>query len=510
MFFRHLIAGASLVFLALGSTAEAQTPEGLPVEEAPPPTEVVEPVEAAEPAPASLPSSAVVVGDGPLRVHVIPIRQQIGRPILYILRRGVREANERGAHYVAIDMNTPGGELGATLEIMTALGRFEGRTLTYINDEAISAGAFISAATDEIWFASPRGIIGAAAPVAGGGQEIDESMKQKILSYLRAKVRAISDEHPFRGEVVTAMMDAGYELKIDDEVLKPKGELLTLTGRESMREFGDPAQPLLGAGIAASLEELFAGKADGRPVEITRYEVTWSEQVAVWLMTISPLFLGVGMLMLFIEFKTPGFGIFGFLGVLLLGVVFFGHYIAGLSGHEPFLFFMVGLALVALEILLFPGLIFPALIGLLLMVGSLLWGMADIWPGQPVDISWETLLRPVVNLAIGVLLAIFLAAMLARFLPKSLFWDKMILAASITGDSGGGSASAGGTGLQPGLGRPKAGDLAVAVTDLFPSGQIEYGGARFEARVEIGSARSGDAVRVVRRESFGYVVEAVS
>jgi membrane-bound serine protease (ClpP class) len=64
---------------------------------------------------------------------------------------------------------------------MEALGRFPGKTVTYVDTEAISAGAFISAMTTEIWFA-PTGVIGAAAPVLATGGEIDASMKQKIVS----------------------------------------------------------------------------------------------------------------------------------------------------------------------------------------------------------------------------------------------------------------------------------------------------------------------------------------
>ena len=53
--------------------------------------------------------------------------------------------------------------------------------------------------------------------------------------------------------------------------------------------------------------------------------------------------------------------IFGVVGILCLGVVFLGNYVAGFSGHEPMLFFILGLALVAVEIFFFPGLMLLAL-----------------------------------------------------------------------------------------------------------------------------------------------------
>ena len=104
--------------------------------------------------------------------YVIPIKDQIGPPILDILRRGLKDAIRDNAQLVILDMDTPGGELGVTLEIMEeiieSLEKFEGKIITYVNDEAISAGAYIAIATSEIAF-SPNSQIGAAEAVSGGG-----------------------------------------------------------------------------------------------------------------------------------------------------------------------------------------------------------------------------------------------------------------------------------------------------------------------------------------------------
>ena len=103
---------------------------------------------------------------------LIPIKDQIGPPIFDILRRGLKDAIKQKADMVILDMDTPGGELGVTLEIMQEIiesfDRFEGPIITYINKEAISAGAYIAIATNEIAFA-PFAQIGAAEAVSGGG-----------------------------------------------------------------------------------------------------------------------------------------------------------------------------------------------------------------------------------------------------------------------------------------------------------------------------------------------------
>ena len=59
--------------------------------------------------------------EGKAKAYVIPVRDQIGGPILDILRRGLKDAIRAEANTVILDMDTPGGELGVTLEIMIGL-----------------------------------------------------------------------------------------------------------------------------------------------------------------------------------------------------------------------------------------------------------------------------------------------------------------------------------------------------------------------------------------------------
>lgn len=443
----------------------------------------------------------------PARVVVIPVRAQIAPPELFILRRGLKQAIEDKVDTVILDMETPGGALGITFDILKALERFPGKTVTYVNSEAISAGALIAAGTDEIHFA-PGAVIGAAAPVMVGGQEIEESMRQKIVSYLKARVRAISEGKSYRGDVISAMIDEDFELKIGEKIIKPKGELLSLTATEAVALHGDPPRPLLGTGIAADLDTLVTQLHGPGPHQITRLEITWSERVAQYLTAVTPVLLALGMLALFIEFKTPGFGIFGVAGLVLLGVVFFGHHVAGLSGHEPMLFFLLGLVLVALEVFVIPGTLVPAVAGGALMLGSLVYAMLDLWPNEPLNVSGGELVRPLVNVLGGVSLAILLFLLLLKWLPKGGPWGGMVLETAV-----------GGTPVSPQPLDPAPhptdaasliGRTAVAATTLFPSGQVEIDGRRYEARLELGSAAPGARLKVVGTSPFGLLVEALS
>jgi membrane-bound serine protease (ClpP class) len=405
---------------------------------------------------------------------------------------------------VLLDMDTPGGSLEETFEIMEALGKFPGQTVTFVNKEAMSAGAFISATTGEIWF-TPDAVIGAAAPVSAEGKDIDVTMKLKITSYLKARVRAISEGKGYRGEVISAMIDADFELKIGDKVLKPKGELLSLTASEANKTYGEPPHALLGAGTAKDIAELLTKKYGAGNYTLKEFQVTWSEQLAQYLNAIAPVLLGLGMLALFIEFKTPGFGLFGIAGIVLLAIVFIGNYVAGFSGHEPLLLFALGLILVVVELMFFPGVAVVAVAGLGLMLGSLVWAMADLWPGVSFTTAWsaDAFAAPLQNLGLGLALAVLLGVALARYLPKGWVWDKMVVGSAI-----GGAAQV--AGIAPDAAhqlRDLVGQRGVAVTVLRPSGQIEIGGRRFEATVEVGVIDAGDAVVVRGHTDFALMVE---
>ena len=320
-------------------------------------------------------------------------------------------------------------------------------------------------------------------------------------------MRAISEGKGHRGEVVSAMIDPNVELKIGDVLIKPKGELLSLTAQEAMKAYGDPPTPLLGAGISASLDELIRHLHGPGPHQVQSLAVTWSEQLAQFLTAITPLLMGLGLLALFIEFKTPGFGVFGISGLVLVGLVFFAQYAAGLSGHEPALVFALGVALVLADLFLFPGSMLLALCGAFLMFGSLTWALVDHWPGQTLpELSGDVLLPPALNVLLGLLIAVGLFLLLLKCLPKGGPWSNMILHTAV-------GASANGSIAPLHASATDAGDLDLtgrtgyAVTALFPSGQIDVDGHRYEAKLALGFADPGSRVKVVGKSEFGWMVE---
>jgi membrane-bound serine protease (ClpP class) len=466
-----------------------------------------EPASAARSAAAGPPAAPARVARPLQRVMIIPIRDEIAEPTLYVLRRGLKQAVADHADAVVLDLKTPGGAIAVTLEMMAALEKFPGRTFAYVDNEAMSAGAFLSAVCGEIWFA-PDGVIGAAAPVLEGGQEVEATMKLKLVSYLKARIRAISAGKGRRGEVISAMIDAETELRIDGQLIKPKGELLSLTAAEAMRTYGAPPRPLLGAGTARDVDDLLGQLYGPHGYAATRLESTWSEHLAVLLNRAAPVLMGLGLLALFVGFKSPGFGGMIVAGAALLGVVFVGGQVAGLSGHEPVILFAGGLVLLLLELAFWHSAGLLGVLGFGAMLGSLLWSMTDLWPGEPIAVAWsaDAFVGPVVNLSLGLVLAAGLAAALLRWLPRGWTWDRLVVEATIGGAAQTSSAGPGAGGELDAL----VGRRGRAATALRPGGQVEIGGRRFEAAVAVGAVDAGAAVVVVRRTDFALVVEEVA
>ncbi len=349
-------------------------------------------------------------------VYIIPVRDQIATPVVYVVRRGVKQAMEANADALILDMETPGGALSSTEEIINALDKFKGVTATYVNRKAFSAGAFIAVATQKIYMA-PQSVIGAAAPILmgpGGGVEgMPDTVERKMTSGVSALIRTSAEKNGHNIEVLEGMINKNKEVEIDGEVINEKGEILTLTNIQAEKRYGPDKKPLLSLGTIESIDELieelgFAG------AKVLRVEPTGAERVAMWLTAIGPLLLLVGIVGTYIEMKTPGFGIPGIVGVVSFILYFAGGYIAGLSGLEWTVVFVIGLALFILEIFVFPGTLFIGLIGGAMMLASLVMAMVDFYPGMPTIPSFGTLSEPLRNVLIAVAIAIVLILLLSR------------------------------------------------------------------------------------------------
>src|SRR5256885_15506071 len=97
-------------------------------------------------------------GSGQKKVYVLPIRDKIAPPMVYLVRRGVKEAMEAKADLLLLDMDTNGGYVDVTEENIANLKKFKRQTATVVNKKALFAGAVIFFATQKKIIAPPNGI----------------------------------------------------------------------------------------------------------------------------------------------------------------------------------------------------------------------------------------------------------------------------------------------------------------------------------------------------------------
>lgn len=437
------------------------------------------------------------------RVFVVPIREDIMPPLTYLVRRGVKEAMDAKADLLVLNMNTDGGRVDVTEDILRIIDQFKGQTATYVNTRAFSAGAFIAVGTQRI-FMAPQSVIGAAAPImmmpGGGVQDLPETMEAKMNSAIRALVRSKAEKNGYNIEVVEAMIDRNKEVIIDGQTINKKGDILTLTDKEAAREYGDPPKPLLSAGTVESLDALLT-KLGFPESQRTYVEPTGAETLAFWINALNWLWLIVGVAGIYIEFKTPGFGLPGIVGISAFALYFLGSYIAGLSGLEWPLLFLLGLILVALELFVFPGTVALGLAGGALMLVTLVMATVDHYPGMPAMPTMPQLREPLMGLLYAAIGSVAVILVLARFLPKTSFYGVLVTK----------SASAVETPkLQAAVQAQQVGREGVALSVLRPGGKAQFGNEILDVMTQGELIEKGARVRIISHSGREAIVEPIA
>lgn len=439
-------------------------------------------------------------GSGP--VYVIPVEGQIEGALVYVFRRGIDEAVRTGARAIVLDMDTPGGELGAVWKIMELLARSPVPTYTYVNPNAISGGALIALATDHIVMA-PGGLIGDAKPIMGSPlpfsppQEIPEGLREKVRSPSLAKVRAACQQKGRNERIGEAMMDEETELIIDGKVINAAGRILTLTSEEAAVPYGNPPKPLLSEGTFATLDSLLEHLGGPRADEVHRLRVTSSERLArVLAGPLAPILLGLGLLMLYIEARTPGFGIAGLSGLLLLSLWFWGQHIAALAGMGELVVFLLGVVLLAVEVFLLPGFGVAGFTGIVLIIASILMAMVARFPGgDAFDLPADMLTGAVLEFTQALVVLVLGAWAVGGLLPKTSAFRRLMLQAVVDGHTPPPASET----LHPGL-------QGVALSPCRPGGVGRFAGERLDIVSTGDFLESGTAIELVARRANTWEV----
>ena len=448
---------------------------------------------------------------GPKKVYVLPIRDDIMPPLVYLVRRGVKEAMEARADVLVLDMKTNGGRVDVTEEIIEILSRFKGVTITYVNDRAFSAGAFIAVATQKIYM-TPQSVIGAAAPIMmspeGGVHDAPSTVEVKMTSAVRALVRRVAEKNGHNVDVIEAMIDKNKELIIDGKTINKKGDILTLTDTEAARSYGQPPKPLLSLGTVASMEVLLnnLGYTNATRVDI---KPSGAEKLGTWINAISPLLLIIGAIGIYLEFKSPGFGLPGIIGITAFAIYFLGGYVAGFSGLEWMLVFLVGLVCLIVELFVFPGTIALGIAGAALMIVAVVMALVDAYPnptttpGLPNLPSLPTLpqlelpMRQIMIAMLGTVAGIWA---LSRILPKTTFYGSLV------------SNSASGVASVAAQNEQRAalhGQIGVTISTLRPGGKAQFGDRILDVITQGDLVAKGRRVRIIGSSGTEAIVEVI-
>ena len=274
---------------------------------------------------------------------VVEIDEPIQPSTAGFLERVVNEAEDGGARFVVIRLDTPGGLYDSTRDIVETILESEIPVIVYVSPsgaQAASAGTFIATAGHITAMANGTNI-GAASPVDQRGGPLPEPLGSKATNDAAAFLRSIAAE---RGRNADALNDtvtkalaysASEALNRDiiDFVAKDLGQLLSTVDGQSVNLLGEP----------------YVIETAG--VELRTVDKTILERFLAIISNpnVAFLLLVIGTIGLFIEFLAPGLFAPGIIGGLCLVMAFVAF------GNLPVNW--VGLALIAFAL----GLIFAEL-----------------------------------------------------------------------------------------------------------------------------------------------------
>ena len=262
------------------------------------------------------------------------------------MRSVIAKADAEGAALVVFTLHTPGGLLDSTRDINNAIINARTPVAVFVGpagNRAASAGFLITMAAD-IAAMAPGTHIGAAHPVSGDGQKVDEVMAKKMASDTAAYARTLATQ---RGRNVPLVEQAVTESR-------------SFTEQEAIH-----ATPPLIDVIASDVPDLIRkldGKTvkrfDGTPVtlalsgaDVRTIRMTFAQQVlsAIAHPQIAYLLLTLGTLGLTIELWSPGAVLPGVAGGICLLLAFFALQVLPVS-YAGLLLIGLGFALLILEV----------------------------------------------------------------------------------------------------------------------------------------------------------------
>jgi membrane-bound serine protease (ClpP class) len=312
-------------------------------------------------------------------VTIISIEGSISPTTTNYINRGMRVAREQGAECLIIQLDTPGGLLESTKDIVQVfLDSDDLPVVVYVAPEggrAASAGTFITMAA-HVAAMAPTTTIGAASPVQMGGGQTDSVMQKKIFNYSESFIESIANRRDRNaewarsavrdGEAITA--DEALELNVIDLIADSRDDLINqIDGRVINEDTLNTHD--------ATINEIPTNLAEKLLSFIMRPEV-------MLILTMIAIYGIIG------EVTNPGAIVPGVAGVIALILVLYA------SAAMPIN--LAGFALIGLAITLFIAEAFTPTFGLLIAGGavSFFLGALMLFQDLPqsMELSWAWLI----------------------------------------------------------------------------------------------------------------------
>lgn len=390
-------------------------------------------------------------------VYQANIEGDIDLGLAPFVKRVINEAGEANATAIIFRINTFGGRVDAATQIKDAILNSRVKTIAFIDKRAISAGALIALSCEKIVMV-PGASMGASTVVDQAGQKQSE----KYQSYMRSEMRATAEKNGRRTDIAQGMVDETIvvtDLNDDDK------KLITLTSEEAVKyKMADTVLTSI-----SEVKKIFSLEN----AEVVLISPNWAEDFVRFLNNpiISSLLIMIGMLGIFTEIKTPGWGLPGTAGLIALALFFGSSYILDLASVIEIVIFIIGVILLLLEIFVIPGFGILGVLGILFMIAGLFFGLVSDF-GMT---DYSILSVAITQLAsVFAVTAIFIF-IISKYLPKSAIWNRLILQDNIASKSGYAARESF---------EHLVGSEGIALTTLRPAGAAMIDGKRIDVVTE--------------------------
>jgi membrane-bound serine protease (ClpP class) len=296
-------------------------------------------------------------------VYILPLNgfQPVDPTMALQVERAVRTAEaDPDAAALVLVLDTPGGLVSSAFEIKNTLLKSQVKTIAWVENNALSAGALIAMSAEKLYMA-PGSAIGAAEPrLEGTTTKADYKTVDAVVANFKAAALARGRDPA----IAAAMVDT------DARVPWQQGKLLVLTQQEAIdKKFAD--------GRANSITDLLS-QTGLTGYELVTLRPTTSDAVGRILTTpwVAILLLVVGVIALGMEFTKPGLTLPGVVGIAALGLFFAGNFLVGTAGWLEIGLAVIGAILLVVEIFI-PGFGLFGISGLIAVGLSIFWSVPN-------------------------------------------------------------------------------------------------------------------------------------